>query len=56
MFFKRIFNAKKINAAKWKKVKKSLRWLDENQNKILLCVRYGTDANDIIQETMDNPY
>ena len=30
--------------------------LDENQNKILLCVRYGTDANDIIQETMDNPY
>ena len=30
--------------------------LDENQNKVLLCVRYGVGANDIIQETMDNPY
>ena len=30
--------------------------LDENQNKILLCVRYGVGANDIIQETMENPY
>ena len=30
--------------------------LDENKNKILLCVRYGVGANDIIQETMENPY
>ena len=30
--------------------------IDENQNKVLLCVRYVVCANDIIQETMDNPY
>ena len=30
--------------------------LDENLNKILLCVRYGPNKNDIIQETMQTPY
>ena len=30
--------------------------LNEDQNKILLCVRYGVGENDIIQETMENPY
>ena len=30
--------------------------LNESQNKILLCVRYGGGSNDIIQETMENPY
>ena len=28
----------------------------ESENKIFLCARYGDGSNDIIQETMDNPY
>jgi hypothetical protein len=30
--------------------------MDQKKNQVFLCARYGTGANDIIQETMDNPY
>ncbi len=31
-------------------------YIDQKKNQVILCARYGTGANDIIQETMDNPY
>ena len=31
-------------------------YIEQKKNQVFLCARYGTGANDIIQETMDNPY